>query len=102
MARSTQKAKLVFREKLTLRGGWLQDAVIWRVPTDERYPDGVKYRLALVDPLTGSILILFDNHFPKGHHRHLKTGEEIPYDFSSVGKLVDDYLKAIEDEENRR
>ncbi|MBI3556559.1 MAG: hypothetical protein HY074_09875 [Deltaproteobacteria bacterium] len=101
MARTSQKAKLVFREKLTLRSGRLRDAVIWSVPISARYPDGVKYRLALVDPFTGRVLVLFDNHFPKGHHCHLKTGEEIPYVFKSVDKLVDDYFKAIEGEEDK-
>ncbi len=101
MAQTSQKAKLVFREKLTLRSGRLRDAVIWKVPVSDRYPDGEKYRLTLVDPQTGNVLILFDNHFPKGHHRHLKTGEEVPYVFESVEKLVDDYLRAIEGEEDK-
>ncbi len=65
----------------------------------DRYPDGIKYRLVLVVPLTGKLLVLFDNHFPKGHHRHLGTGQEVAYRFESVQKLVEDYLQAIEDEE---
>jgi hypothetical protein len=101
LQRVLQKARLIFREKLTLRSGRLRDAVIWQVPVSERYPNGVKYRLALIAPFTGKVLILFDNHFPKGHHCHLKTGEEVPYDFESVEKLVNDYLKAIEYEENK-
>ncbi len=82
-----------------MRGIWLRDAVIWKVPVSDRYPDGVKYRLALVEPFTGKIFVLFDNHFPKGHHRHLSSGQEVAYHFVSVSKLVEDYLKAIEEEE---
>jgi hypothetical protein len=102
LKRVSEKAKLVFREKLTLASGRLRDAVIWRVPVSERYPEGVKYRLVLADPFTGDVLVLFDNHFPKGHHRHLRGGEEIIYSFQTVEKLVEDYLKAVQVEENRK
>lgn len=101
MKRSQQKAKLLFREKLMLPSGKLRDAVVWRVPVSERYPDGIRYRLALVEPFTREVLVLFDNHFPKGHHRHLRDGAEEPYRFESVERLVDDYLRAIKDEEDR-
>jgi hypothetical protein len=66
------------------------------VPVSARYPDGVRYRLALVDPFSGELWVLFDNHFPKGHHRHYRDGREGPYEFRSIEKLVEDYLKAIE------
>ncbi len=93
------KATLMFKEKLTLRHGLLQDGVIWKVPKSIRYPDGVKYRLALVNPFAGTVLVLFDNHYPKGHHCHFKNGEERPYHFKSVSALVEDYLDAIAKEE---
>mgnify|MGYP001558690658 CR=1 len=51
MAKS-KRGILVFREKLTLPSGKLREAVIWKVPRSEKYPDGVRYRLALVDPFS--------------------------------------------------
>jgi hypothetical protein len=97
--RHSGKAYLVFKEKVTLRNGLLRDGVIWRVPISQRYPDGIRYRLALVNPEREQLLVLFDNHHPKGHHRHLRNGDEISYAFRSLTWLVEDYLSAIEDEE---
>jgi len=35
--------------------------------------------------------LLYDNHHPKGHHRHVGTREE-PYLFSTVRQLVADFM----------
>jgi hypothetical protein len=94
--------KLLDKEKLVLRSRLLRDGVIWSVPKNTRYPDGVRYRLALVDVDSGQLVTLFDNHSPKGHHRHWSDGRETSYYFESVEKLVDDYLTVIEEEEKRR
>ena len=102
MKKSTGQAKLLFRQKQVLRGGLLRDGVIWQVPFNDRYPDGIRYRLALVDIETDRILALFDNHHPKGHHRHWEDGSETPYLFQSTAKLVEDYLDAVRQEEKRR
>lgn len=99
--RSGQSISL-FQEKQVLRGGLLRDGMIWKLPPSDRYPDGVRYRLALVDIETGRILALFDNHHPKGHHRHWEDRSETPYSFESVEKLVKDYLDAVRQEEKRR
>ena len=96
------KAKLLYKEKLVLRSGLLRDGVIWKVPKNAHYPDGVRYRLALVEVISGKIIALFDNHHPKGHHLHLEDGTERSYRFESVGKLVDDYLRMISQEEEKR
>ena len=102
MKKENVKAKLLFREKLVLRGGLLRDGVIWKVPLNSRYPDGIRYRLALVDIESNQVLALFDNHYPKGHHRHLEDGTESPYRFDSAEKLVEDYLAVVELEEKKR
>ena len=49
-----------------------------------------------------TLIILLDNHYPKGHHRHLEDGSEMLYHFESVGKLADDYLLLISQEEMKR
>ena len=58
--------RLLFKRKLTLRGGLLRDGVIWEIPKSDRYPDGVRYRLALVEGDSGYVIALFDNYYPKG------------------------------------
>jgi len=95
-----ERGKQVSRQKQSLRNGLLRVGVIWEVPKTQRYPDGIRYRLALVHPETGKILVLFDNHFPKGHHRHYANGTEAPYHFQSVLNLVEDYLQAVKEESN--
>lgn len=91
-------AKEVFREKLVLRIGLIREGVIWKVPISERFPEGVKYRLALVEPESGHILVLFDNHFPKGHHQHCSDGSEVPYQFVSMIQLIEDFLHVVSQE----
>jgi hypothetical protein len=49
--------------------------------------------LLLADPHWKKVLVLLDNHAPKGHHRHDSKGEEFPYRFISVQLLVEDFLK---------
>lgn len=89
------RAKLILKEKLTVRHGLLRVATIWRIPKSDRYPDGIRYRLALVDVLEGKVLTLFDNHYPKGHHQHLVGGVQVPYAFESIEKLVLDYRAVV-------
>jgi hypothetical protein len=94
--------KLLFKRKLTLKGALLRDGVIWEVPKSDRNPDGIRYRLALVDGNSGQLIALFDNHYPKGHHRHWEDGCETHYSFVSAEKLLDDYLIAIQKEVKKR
>ena len=89
------KAILLYRDKRVRESGLLAEAVIWRIPKSERYPEGYRYRLVLTDPTTGIIYVLFDNHAPKGHHRHGRGGLELKYDFVSLDRLMDDYQLAI-------
>jgi hypothetical protein len=35
--------------------------------------------------------ILYDNHHPKGHHKHI-SGREAPYAFVTARQLVADFL----------
>jgi hypothetical protein len=59
-----------------------------------RQPDGVRYRLALV--LSGQTVpvVLYDNHHPKGHHRHI-AGVETAYHFSTVERLIADFMADV-------
>jgi hypothetical protein len=87
-------AVLVLREKTTDEHGNLREMVIWRVPRTRQRPDGVRYRLALIRAGEQEPAILYDNHHPKGHHRHI-GGTEAPYRFVDVGQLVADFRAEV-------
>ena len=84
------RAELIIHQKLTSIKGLIREIFVWRLRKSERYPHGVKYRLALVDPASAKVHLLYDNHWPKGHHVH--TGEyEEAYEFTSIASLVRDF-----------
>ncbi len=62
---------------------------IWKVPVSRTNPDGIDYSLSLISP-EGERVVGYDNHWPKGHHRHVLT-EEGPYTYSSIGALAADF-----------
>lgn len=87
-------AAVLLREKTTDERGNIRELVIWRVEPNPRQPEGVRYRLALV--LAGERLpaVLYDNHHPKGHHRHI-FGLEEPYQFVDLDRLVADFMADV-------
>ncbi|MDD4975358.1 MAG: DUF6516 family protein [Bacteriovorax sp.] len=87
------KKELLHKSKLILNSGLVREIVIWRVPQNKNYPEGIKYRMLLVDPHWKKVLVLLDNDAPKGHHRHDSIGGEFPYRFISVKLLVEDFLR---------
>lgn len=89
------KAAVLLREKITDEQGNLREMVIWRVPRTSQRPDGVRYRLALILAGETRPTILYDNHHPKGHHRHV-AGTEEPYRFGNVEQLIADFLADVE------
>jgi len=38
--------------------------------------------------------VLYDNHHPKGHHRHIEGGEET-YRFVDVDRLIEDFMANV-------
>jgi hypothetical protein len=88
------RAAVLLREKMTDERGNLREMVIWRVVPSAQQPDGVRYRLALI--LAGDTMptILYDNHHPKGHHRHI-AGTEEPYRFVDVRRLIADFMADV-------
>jgi len=84
------RAALVLREKSIDERGNILEVVIWRVPTTSRSPSGVRYRLALIRQGDEHPSVLYDNHSPKGHHRHIADVEE-PYEFFDVDRLLADF-----------
>jgi len=88
------RAAVLLREKMTDEKGNLREIVIWRVAPNPHQPDGIRYRLALI--LAGDSLptILYDNHHPKGPHRHI-AGTEEPYEFADVARLIADFMADV-------
>jgi len=69
----------------------LYEIVIWKVDRSTLYPEAVRYRLAFIRSGEQRPALLYDNHHPKGHHRHVGTYEE-PYSFVTARQLVADFL----------
>lgn len=73
--------------------GDMIEAVVWRVP--ELVPPSehaFKYRLVWI--VGGQRVVGFDNERGKGDHCHL-DGLEVPYTFSTVEQLFEDFSNAI-------
>ena len=73
--------------------------VVYEVDVTERYPDGVRYRLFYVRDRR--VVVGYDNHHPKGHHRHIEDRQE-PYAFESGERLVSDFLAEVEKSGGKR
>ena len=89
------KAELFLRTKLTDDEGNIRDIVIWKVERTPHMPEGVRYRLAFVPADGRRPTILYDNHPPKGHHRHLGRAPQSAYQFETVAKLLSDFEASI-------
>jgi len=85
------RAGLILRRKWTDERGNLYEMVIWSVDRSTFYPVAVRYRLAFIRAGEEGPALLYDNHHPKGHHRHVGTAEE-PYPFVTATQLVADFL----------
>jgi len=54
----------------------------------------VRYRLSLISP-SGERVVGYDNHHPKGDHRHY-MGRETEYDYKNPEVLIRDFLKDVQ------
>ena len=88
------KGELLLHEKTTDEEGNLFETKIWRVPVSGRYREGIRYRLAFVQYGESSPAVLYDNHHPKGHHRHFGPIEQA-YDFQDVDHLIEDFQRDV-------
>ena len=86
------RTELLHRSKLILNSGLVEEINFWRVEKSEYYPEGIKYRLRLLDPFWKKALLVVDNNSPKGHIRQDSTGTEFSYKFISAEELVKDFL----------
>jgi hypothetical protein len=89
------RATLVLREKVIDDRGNILEMVIWRVSVTSRSPSGVRYRLAFVRRDELKPAVRYDNHPPKGHHRHV-AGVEERYGFVDVDRLIADFTADVQ------
>ena len=88
------KATRIFYDKTLLPDGSVVEMVIWQLPqkSNER-PHGLKYRLFF--GRDGQRLVGYDNESGKGDHKHILNVEK-RYKFTSIEKLVSDFLSDVE------
>jgi len=86
---SKPRAILLQHDDIYDEEGWRTVIKIWQVPVSRTSPDGIDYSLSLISP-EGDRLVGYDNHWPKGHHRHV-LAEEGPYAYSGTDDLIADF-----------
>ncbi|MGZ8454231.1 MAG: toxin-antitoxin system TumE family protein [Candidatus Binatia bacterium] len=84
-----QRAVLLQHDEVFDEEGWRMVVKIWKVPKSRTSPEGIDYSLALVSP-GGERAVGYDNHWPKGHHRHV-LGQESPYAYRGIDRLIADF-----------
>lgn len=85
------QATAVLREKVIDEGGNILELAIWKVPITSQRPWGVRYRLAFIRSGERRPAVPYDNHHPKGDHRHIEGSQE-PYEFTGVDGLLEDFI----------
>ncbi len=85
------RAILLRQRKWTDERENLYEIVLWKVERNARHPEGVRYRLTFIRAGEETPAILYGNHHPNGHHRHVGEHEE-PYDFVSARQLIAEFL----------
>jgi len=91
---ANMKAELITRFKSVAEDGGVMELVVWRVPQPVPPTEhGYKYRA--VYAVDGVRVVGFDNERGKGDHRHLH-GRELPYTFTTVDGLVEDFIAAVD------
>lgn len=83
------QARRLFHQRLDYSDGAIVEMVIWRVPSVvEPSRHGLKYSLFYGRP--GVRQVGYDNERGKGDHRHFQ-GDETPYGFTTVERLIEDF-----------
>jgi len=94
------KAVRIFYDKALLPDGSIVEMVIWQLPSPSpERPHGLKYRLFY--GRDGQRIVGYDNERGKGDHKHIMDVEQ-RYKFTTVDKLVADFLADIERMKNAK
>jgi hypothetical protein len=84
-----------FHRKIQVREDLLLEVDIRTVRESLTYPEGIRYRCYLGNPKTQEVIVLYDIHPGKPHHRHVR-GQEEPYQFTAPEQLWDDFISDVE------
>jgi len=90
---ASMKARLIYRERRSLKEGGFIEQVIWQVPQPVP-PCTHAYKYRLVYILNGMRVVGYDNERGKGDHKHF-GGREYPYTFIGAVQLLDDFLNDV-------
>jgi hypothetical protein len=74
--------------------GAIVEIVVWQL-AEPLYPCTHLYKYRLYFGTNGICHLRYDNEAGKGDHRHL-DGAELPYEFVSLEKLLDDFQHDVE------
>ena len=88
------KARLIIEDSGVLADGARWTIRIWLVPSPVP-PSTHRYKYSLYYGHPGERVVGYDNERGKGDHKHLK-GEELPYVFVSLDRLLDDFAADVE------
>jgi hypothetical protein len=88
------KARLIIEDSGVLADGAKWTIRIWLVPSPVP-PSTHRYKYSLYYGYPGERVVGYDNERGKGDHKHLK-GEELPYVFVSLDRLLDDFAADVE------
>ena len=89
------KGRLVFRKREVYADGSLTEIRIWQVDRRTAFPSGVKYAFYYVGPPPErEVIVGYDNHHGKGHHRHAR-GTEAPVAVTSVSALLQRFRREV-------
>ena len=84
----------IIKRKETDDDGDLLEAVVWKVASSIQHPKGVRYRMAFIPIGHKQPAVLYDNHHPKGHHKHIDR-KESAYSFSGIEQLILDFERDV-------
>jgi hypothetical protein len=88
------KARLIIEDSGVLADGARWTIRIWLVPSPVP-PSTHRYKYSLYYGYPGERVVGYDNERGKGDHKHLE-GEELPYVFVSIERLLDDFAADVE------
>ena len=87
------KAALAYHDKQVLPGGAIVEMKIWEAPQSVSGSTH-RFKYSLFYGKKGERFVGYDNERGKGDHRHVK-GKQEPYSFSTVEKLIEDFLEDV-------
>lgn len=92
------EAKLILKRRFVLSEIAFAEIIIWQLDSPvESSLHQYKYRLAYA--VNQTCVLRYDNELGKGNHVHINN-QELPYDFISTDRLIDDFFAQIKQMES--